>query len=256
MTVLTQAMAAGTPGRLAPYSYQPRPSAAAIYHRAVSGYAAKFDINGRSLRQLEIREGSTDAPRDHVEDLHNLLHGPWRAAIERFDNTVTDADYRAVADLPDTHPRHVAYLDASSAMDTWLACEKRLHEAWMDWSLDLTGTVDIPEPPGPEPVVVEDGHRVPDCTGYCAQDEVCAVELADLGSDKDDQHLVVEVYAEPDEPVKAVVFTFGLASDATLLRTTDPAELQRKADELHQFASRINHAAYVLDQLQKREATA
>jgi hypothetical protein len=137
-------------------------------------------------------------------------------------------------------------------MDAWLAARDRLHVAWMDWSLDLTGTVEIADPPGPDPVEVEDGHRVPDCTGWCAQDDVCAVELADLGAD-DDNHLVVEVYAEPDEPVKAVVFTFGYTSDATLLRTTDPAELRRKADDFHQFASRINHAAYVLEQLHKQE---
>lgn len=254
MTVLTQAMAAGIPGRLAPYRYENRPSAVDIYHRATSGYVAKFDdLSGHFLRQMEIRTGNTDAPREHVEDLHNVLHGPWKWAIERFDNTVTDADYLAVAGLPADDPRLVAYLAASSAMDTWLACEKRLHEAWMDWSLDLTGTVEIPEQPDPEPVIPDEGHRVPDCSGHCAQDDVCAVELADLGTGENGR-LVVEVYAEPGEPVKAVVFTFGVAADATLLRTNDPTELRSKADELHQLASRVNHAAYVLDQLQKREA--
>jgi hypothetical protein len=247
-------MAAGIPGRLAPYRYETRPSAVDVFHRATAGYIRKFEeLSGHFLRQLEIRTGSTDEPRDLVEDLYNVLHGPYREAIERFENTVTDADYLAVAGLPADDPRLTAYVAAFSAMDTWLACEKRLHAAWMDWSLDLTGTVEIPEQPGPDPVVPDDGHRVPDCTGHCAQDEVCSVELADLGAGEDGR-LVVEVYAEPGEPVKAVVFAFNVASDATLLRTTDPAELRTKADELHQLASRVNHAAYVLDQLQKREA--
>jgi len=254
VTVLTLAQAAGIPGRLAPYRYVPAPSPVEVYNRATAGYAKKYEVSGHSLRRLEIESGSTDEPRDHVEDLYNLLHGPWKQAIARFDATVTAADYQAVAGLPWDDPRSIAFRNASSAMDTWLACEKRLHEAWMDWSLDLTGTVEVLDLPGPDPVVVEEGHRVPDCTGFCAQDDVCAAELADLGTDEDGR-LVVEVYAEPDEPVKAVVFTFDLKSDTTVLRTADPDELRRKADEFHQFASRMNHAAYVLDQLQKQEGT-
>ncbi|MFD5050845.1 hypothetical protein ACFWMH_10440 [Streptomyces tendae] len=254
MTVLTNAVAAGIPGRLAPYRYATLPAAVDTYLKTTAGYEARFDnLSGHSLRRLEIRTGNTDEPRDLVEELHTVLHGPWKWAIDRFDDTVTPADFEAVAHLPWDHPHTIAYRKASSAMDTWHACKTRLYEAWMDWSLDLTGTVEIPDPPGPDPVEVEDGHRVPDCTGHCAQDETCSAELADLGNDTDG-HLVAEIYAEPGKPVQAVVFTFDLRNDTTLLRTDDPAKLRAQADRFHEFASRISYGAYILDQLKKREA--
>ncbi|MFJ6293237.1 hypothetical protein ACIQJX_07735 [Streptomyces griseoviridis] len=253
MTVLTRAMAAGTPGRLAPYSHTTRTDAVSRYLLETAGYQARFDgLTGHSLRRLEIRTGNTDAPRDLVETLHAVLHGPWKWAIDRFEENVTGADFTAVAHLPWDHPRTIAYRKASSSMDTWHACKESLHEAWMDWSLDLTGTVEIPDPPGPDPVEVENGHRVPDCTGYCIQDGVCTTEVADLGDDTSG-HLVTEVYAAPGEPVKAVVFAFDFASDATLLRTDDPAKLQKTGDLFHQFASRISYAAHILEQLQQKE---
>lgn len=130
---------------------------------------------------------------------------------------------------------------------------QELNAAYVDWAFDLTGTVPAPDHPLPPPVVPDEGHRVPDCTGFCVQDDVCAVVVADLEMVGGGQ-LVAEVYAEPGEPVKAVVFTYDLNSDATLLRSADPAELRRKADEFYRFAGRIEHAAYVLEQLQKGEA--
>jgi hypothetical protein len=85
------------------------------------------------------------------------------------------------------------------------------------------------------------------------QDDVCASEMADLPV-AEGGHLVAELYAEQGEQPKVVVFAFNAAADATLLRTSDPAELRRKADEFHRFANRLDHAAHVLDQIQQQEA--
>ncbi|RPE44129.1 hypothetical protein EDD90_7359 [Streptomyces sp. Ag109_O5-1] len=252
MTVLTQATAAGIPGRLAPYRFTHRVDTVSLYLLETAGYAARFDgLTGDSLRQLETAQ-DPEAVQNHAESLYGTLES-WKKAIDRFDTTVTSADFDRIRHLPDTDPRRVGYLTANTAIDRWLACREQLHAAFLDWALDLTGTVEVPEPPGPEPVIPDEGHRVPDCTGYCVEDDVCAVEVGDLGTD-DGGHLVVEVYAEPGEPVKAVLFTYDLSSDATLLRTSDPAEVRRKADELYRFAGQVDRAAHVLDQLQKREA--
>lgn len=253
MTVLTNAVAAGIPGRLAPYRYEIAPSPVDVYLDATAGIEALFaEISGDYYRDLETRTRNTDAPRERTEYLLGKLD-VWKKAIDRFDDTVTGADFAKIRHLPDTDSRRIGYLAANTAIDRWLACREKLHAAFIDWSLDLTGTVEIPDPPGPDPVEVEDGHRVPDCTGHCAQDETCSAELADLGNDTDG-HLVAEIYAEPGKPVQAVVFTFDLRNDTTLLRTDDPAELRRKADEFYQFAGGIERAAYVLDQLKKQEA--
>ncbi|MEU9285995.1 hypothetical protein AB0D57_15025 [Streptomyces sp. NPDC048275] len=255
MTVLTNAVAAGIPGRLATYRYTHRVDVVSLYLMETAGYEARFaGLTGDSLRQLETDTRNTDAPHDHVEYLNDTLTA-WKGAIDAFDQAVTAADFEAIAHLPWDHPRTLGYCKASSAMDTWHACREAMHTAFLDWSLDLTGTVSIDEPSGPAPVIVADAHRVPDCTGYCVQDKVCATELADLPLD-DDGHLVVELYAEPDELARVVVFAFGLSADFTALRTSDPAELSRTADKFYRFAGRIEHAAYVLDEIQQREADA
>lgn len=254
MSILTQAMAAGTPGRLAPYSYTTRVDAVSLYLLETAGYEARFDgLSGDSLRQLETDTQNTDAPHERVHYLHDTLTA-WKGAIDAFDQTATDADYQAVANLPWDHPRTVAYRTASSAMDTWHACRETLHTAFMDWSFDLTGTVPVDwEPPATEPVAVPDGHRVPDCTGYCVQDQVCAVELADMPADGDG-HLVVELYAEPDQPATVVAFTFDLKADTTLLRTSDSTQVKALADKFYRLGNDLTRAAHILQQLQEREA--
>lgn len=253
MTVLTNAVAAGTPGRLAPYRYTPYSIAVFLYHLETAGFEARFNgLTGDSLRQLEVDTRDTSAPSSHAEYLHDTLTA-WKGAIEDFDRSVTDADYRAVAGLPWDHPRTIAYRSASSAMDTWHACREKLHAAFIDWSLDLTGTIDVPEPAGLDPVVVADGHRVPDCTGHCAADGCCSAEIGSINVDHAGE-LVVELYADEGDQPTGVVYTFDADHDGTLLRTTNPAELRRKADEFYRFAGRIEQAAHVLDQLQQREA--
>lgn len=253
MTVLTHAMVAGLPGFLAPYRYTTRIDAVSLYLMETAGYEARFhDLTGDSLRQIETGTGDTDAPHRHVEYLNDTLTA-WKGAIDAFDTAVTVADYEAVAHLPWNHPRTAAYHKASSAMDRWHACREAMHTAFMDWSFDLTGTVPVEYDPEPEPVVVPDGHRVPDCTGHCAQDEVCATELADLATEEDG-HLVVELYAEPDQPAQVVVFTFDLKTDATILRTDDPAKLQALADKFFKLGNDLIGAAHTLDQIRRQEA--
>lgn len=222
MTVLTNAVAAGLPGRLAPYRYMPSIDPARF--RGLTSdvlFALEYGPDGLGA--------DTGAPQEYVEQLLLVL-ADWRQRL--LDGRRADAGaYRA-------------------ALDT-------VREAWLQYSFRWDGGPDIPYPfdlPDTKPkAVVEDGHRVPDCTGHCAQDETCSTELADLGDDTDG-HLVAEVYAEPGQPVQAVVFTFGLRGDTTLLRTDDPAKLRAQADRLHEFASRISYGAHILDQLKKREA--
>lgn len=253
MTVLTQAMAAGIPGRLAPYSYVLAPTPVDVYLKSTAGFEARFNgLSGDSLRRLETDTKDTDAPASRAEYLHDTLTS-WKQAIDRFDETVTGREFAAIRNLPDDDARRVGYLAASSAMDTWLACRERLHAAFLDWSLDLTGTVEVPEPAGPEPVVVADGHRVPDCTGYCAQDDVCSASVAEVALGENGQ-LCVEIAAYPGEKPRAAVFAFNVSADEVHLRTSDPAEIRRKADELYRFAGQVDRAAYVLDQIQKRES--
>lgn len=251
MTVLTQAMAAGNPGRLAPYSYTLAPSPVDVYLKATAGYEARFNgLSGDSLRRLETAKG-TDAPQNRAEYLHDTLEN-WKKAIDRFDETVTDADFARVRHLPQDDARLVAYLTASTGMDTWLRCREALHAAFLDWALDLTGTVEVPEPKGPDPVDVADGHRVPGCTGWCEQDDVCSSELASMPIGENGQ-LCIEVAAYPGEKPRVSLFAFNVSADEVHLRTPDPAEIRRKADELYRFAGQLEGAAHVLEQLHKRE---
>ncbi|MER7963576.1 hypothetical protein [Streptomyces ardesiacus] len=253
MTVLTNAVAASIPGRLAPYRYDIAPSPVDVYLDATAGIEALFtEISGDYFRNLETRTRNTDAPRERTEYLLGKLD-VWKKAIDRFDDTVTGADFAKIRHLPDTDSRRIGYLAANTAIDRWLACRKKLHAAFIDWSFDLTGTVDVPEPAGPAPVIVAEGHRVPGCTGHCAADGCCSAELGSINVDETAE-LVIELYADEGDQPTGVVYTFDAHHDGTLLRTSNPAELRRKADEFYQFAGRIDQAAYVLDQLQKREA--
>ncbi|MGW0647858.1 hypothetical protein ACWD4T_03480 [Streptomyces umbrinus] len=252
MSVLTRAMAAGIPGRLAPYSYVIAATPVDVYLKTTAGFEGRFNgLSGDSLRRLEIAKG-TDAPQRRAEYLNYTLE-VWTEAINQFDTNVTDADFARIRHLPEDDPRRTGYLTANTAMDTWLACRERLHAAFLDWSLDLTGTVEIPEPAGPEPVVVAEGHRVPDCTGYCTQDDVCSASVAEVALGENGQ-LCVEIAAYPGEKPRVAVFAFNVSADEVHLRTTDPAEIRRKADELYRFAGQVDRAAYVLEQLQKRES--
>ncbi|MFD7709517.1 hypothetical protein [Streptomyces sp. NPDC059786] len=252
MSVVTREQAAGLPGRLATCSYVPAPGPVDVYLKATAGYEALFaEISGDYFRRLETETGDTSAPTERTEYLHNKLE-TWKQAIDRFDTTVTDADFAAIRHLPEHDPRRVGYLTANTAMDTWLACRDKLLSAFLDWSLDLTGTVHVPEPPGPDPVVVADGHRVPDCVGWCDSDDICSTQIASVPMGEEGE-LCLEVAAYPGKKARASVFAFNVSSDEVHLRTDDPAALVKFADQLHQFAGRIEHAAHVLQQLHQRE---
>ncbi|MFG3586580.1 hypothetical protein [Streptomyces sp. NPDC047990] len=224
MTVLTHEQAAGTPGRLASYRFT---------HRV--DFPARFASHSSdALFELEYGPDGTgtdcDAPQQYTEkQLVDLA--TWRRLL--VSGARTDA---------------AAY---RTALDT-------VREAWMQYSFryidgpDLPYPFDLPET-RPESVIVEDGHRVPDCEGWCQRGDACSTAVAEHTVDGHGR-LICELYAAPGEPTKAVVFTHDLKADATLLRTSDPAALQTLASEFYRFAGRIEHAAYVLGQIQQQEA--
>ncbi|MFD5111472.1 hypothetical protein ACFWNG_04005 [Streptomyces sp. NPDC058391] len=228
-------------------------SPAEVYVKATAGYAARFwGLTGDTLRAIEEREDSTAAD-DHVGNALLPLLADWKQHLARFEATVTDADEKAVRGLPEGDPRMVAWRTANTGMDAYLKAREALHAAYVDWSFDLTGTVEIPEAPRPEPVVVGDGCRVPDCEGWGHRDDdesECSTVLAEMPLGNGGS-LNVDLVALGDEKPYVAVFSFNVQSDETHTRTSDPAELQRIADRFHAFAGQIDHAAYVLTQLPK-----
>lgn len=99
---------------------------------------------------------------------------------------------------------------------------------------------------------VSDGHRVPGCEGHY-DDGTCSTEIADVAI-SDLAQLVIELYADPGEPAKLVAFTFDRKADATILRTSDPAQVQALADKFHEIGNDLVRAARVLGEINKREA--
>ncbi|MFK4797822.1 hypothetical protein ACI3K5_03900 [Streptomyces sp. MPA0124] len=223
MTVLTNAVAAGIPGRLAPYRHTPRIDIARF--RGLTSdvlFALEYGPDGEG--------GDTDAPQEYIEQLLVIL-ADWRQRL--LDGTRSDAG-------------------------TYQAALNTTREAWLQYSFRWDGGPDLPYPfdlatTVPNPVVVQDGHRVPDCDGWCQRGDMCSTPVTEQALPGGGR-IITELYADEGQPVTAVVFTDDLAAHAALLRTTDPAQLEALADRFHALGNDLIHAAHVLTETQKREA--
>ncbi|MEV7427030.1 hypothetical protein [Streptomyces sp. NPDC091212] len=229
------------------------PGPVEVYVKATAGYAARFEgLTGDTLRAIEEseREGTTAAD-DHVRCVLLPLLANWKRHLDRFEATVTDADEQAVQGLPETDPRRIAWRTANTGVDAYLKAREATRAAYVDWSFDLTGTVDIPESPQPAPVVIEPGCRVPNCEGRGHRDDdetECSTVLAEMPLGEGGS-LNADLVALGDEKPYVAVFSFEIQSNETHTRTSDPAELHRLADRFYGFAGQLDAAAHVLTQL-------
>lgn len=236
--------------RTAEYTAPAAPSAAEVYVSKAGDFPSRFEpVTGDYLRAIE-RAGSTELVSEEMERLLAEL-ADWRRHLDRFEATVTDADEKAVQGLPDTHPALIAWRAANAGIDAWLKAREATHAAYVDWSFDLTGTVEIEDSPSPALVVVKDGCRVPDCErrGHTDDsDTECSTVLGEMPLG-DGGSLNADLIALGDEKPYVAVFSFNVQSDETHTQTSDPVELQCIADQFHVFANQLDHAAYVLTQL-------
>ncbi|MFI9059824.1 hypothetical protein ACIGXQ_35700 [Streptomyces anulatus] len=181
------------------------PSPAEVYVKATAGYAARFEgLTGDSLRALETLHGS-EAPTDHINPLLGTL-ADWKQHLDRFEATVTDADENAVEGLPENDPRRITWRAASTGMDAFLKAQAAVHGAYVDWSFDLTGTVEIDWTPPAAPVIPE-GCRIPGCDQHWHSDGLCVAQLGELPFDEGSS-VPIELTSPEDESPYIVAYAF------------------------------------------------
>lgn len=212
-----------------------------VYLKATAGYAARFEgLTGDALRATESVHG-TDAPGDRVIPLLAILDD-WKQHLDRFDATVTDADEKAVQGLPEDDPRRIVWRAASTGMDAFLKAQAAVHGAYVDWSFDLTGTVEIDEGPRPVAPVIPDGCRIPGCDGHWHYDDTCVAELGELPFDEGSS-LPIELAAPEGKPVHIVAFAFEPTAMNLRAQITTRSDAAAFAKALRDAADAVDEAA-------------
>ncbi|MGW6287841.1 hypothetical protein [Streptomyces sp. NPDC055107] len=182
------------------------PAPAEVYVTATAGYAARFEgLTGDSLRALETVHGS-EAPTDHINPLLATL-ADWKQHLDRFEATATEAHEKAVEGLPEDDPRRSAWRAANTGMDAFLKAQAAVHGAYVDWSFDLTGTVEINDGPLPAAPVIADGCRIPGCDQHWHSDGLCVATLGELPFDEGSS-VPIELTSPEDEAPYIVAYAF------------------------------------------------
>lgn len=217
------------------------PAPAEVYVKATAGYAARFEgLTGDSLRALETIHGS-EAPTDRIAPLLDTL-AAWRQHLDRFEVTVTDADEKAVEGLPEDNPRRVAWRAASTGMDAFLKAQAAVHGAYVDWSFDLTGTVEIDDGPLPTAPVIADGCRIPSCDGHWHYDGLCVAQLGELPFDEGSS-VPIELTSPEDEPPYIVAYAFDPVAMNMRRQMNTRADAVAFAKALRDAADAVDEAA-------------
>lgn len=217
------------------------PAAAQVYVKATVGYAARFEgLTGESLRDLETEHG-TDAPGDHIAPLLDTL-ADWKRHVDRFEAAVTDADEKAVEGLPETDRRRIVWRVANTGMDAFLKAQAAVHGAYIDWSFDLTGTVEINDGPRPAAPVVKDGCSIPECDQRWHYDGLCVAELSELPFDEGSS-LPIELSATEGQPARILAYAFEPKSMGLRREITTQADAAAFAKALRDAADAVDEAA-------------
>ncbi|MEU2800264.1 hypothetical protein [Streptomyces sp. NPDC007117] len=217
------------------------PAPAEVYVNATAGYAARFEgLTGDSLRALETAHGS-EAPTDHIAPLLDTL-ADWKQALDRFEATVTDADEKAVEGLPEGDPRRVAWRAASTGMDAFLKAQAAVHGAYVDWSFDLTGTVEIDDGPLPAAPVIPEGCRIPGCDQHWHYDGLCVATLGELRFDEGSS-LPIELTSPDDAAPYIVAYAFDPVAMNMRLQMNTQADAVAFAKALRDAADAVDDAA-------------
>lgn len=217
------------------------PAPAEVYVKATAGYAARFEgLTGDSLRALETIHGS-EAPTDHINPLLDTL-ADWRQHLDRFEATVTDADEKTVEGLPEDDPRRITWRAASTGMDAFLKAQAAVHGAYVDWSFDLTGTVEINDGPLPAAPVIPEGCRIPGCDGHWHYDDACVAELGELPFDEGSS-LPIELASPEGKPAHIVAFAFEPRSMNLRRQMNTQADAVAFAKALRDAADAVDEAA-------------
>ncbi|WP_329220337.1 hypothetical protein [Streptomyces microflavus] len=216
------------------------PAPAEVYVKATAGYAARFEgLTGDSLRALE-NEQDTDAVNDHINPLLDTLYD-WKQALDRFEATVTDADERAVEGLPEDDPRRITWRAASTGMDAFLKAQAAVHGAYVDWSFDLTGSVEIDWTPPAAPVI-PDGCRIPGCDQHWHSDGLCVATLGELPFDEGSS-VPIELTSPEDEAPYIVAYAFDPVALNMRRQMNTQAEAVAFAKALRDAADAVDEAA-------------
>ncbi|MFB7555317.1 hypothetical protein [Streptomyces brevispora] len=217
------------------------PSAAEVYVKATAGYAARFEgLTGDGLRRIEETQ-DTEAANNHIAGLLPVLDD-WEQHLNQFEAAVTGADEKAVQGLPDSDPRRVAWRIANTGMDAFLKAQAAVHSAYVDWSFDLTGTVEINDGPRPAAPVIPDGCRVPGCDQRWHYDGLCVAELGELPFDEGSS-LPIELTSPEDKPAHIVAFAFEPISMNLRREMTTQADAVAFAKALRDAADAVDEAA-------------
>ncbi|MFH9768489.1 hypothetical protein ACH4N4_19330 [Streptomyces microflavus] len=217
------------------------PAPAEVYVKATAGYAARFEgLTGDSLRALETIHGS-EAPTDRITPLLDTL-AAWKQHLDRFEATVTDADEKTVEGLPEDDPRRVAWRAASTGMDAFLKAQAAVHGAYVDWSFDLTGTVEINDGPLPTAPVIADGCRIPGCDQHWHSDGLCVAQLGELPFDEGSS-VPIELTSPEDEAPYIVAYAFDPVALNMRRQMNTQADAVAFAKALRDAADAVDEAA-------------
>ncbi|WP_097934719.1 MULTISPECIES: hypothetical protein [unclassified Streptomyces] len=213
---------------------------AEVYVNATAGYAARFEgLTGDSLRALETLHGS-EAPTDHINPLLGTL-ADWKQHLDRFEAAVTDADEKAVEGLPEGDPRRITWRAASTGMDAFLKAQVAVHGAYVDWSFDLTASVEIDWAPPAAPVVSE-GCRIPGCDQHWHYDGLYVAQLGELPFDEGSS-LPIELTSPEDEPPYIVAYAFDPVAMNMRRQMNTQADAVAFAKALRDAADAVDEAA-------------
>ncbi|MEU9183337.1 hypothetical protein AB0D14_01965 [Streptomyces sp. NPDC048484] len=192
------------------------PAPAEVYVKEAGHYPAQFaDLNGESLRTIE-RASSTEAVSEFVKaQLADL--DTWQRHYEQYDRAmvgeVDQAARAAVQGLPWDDPQVQTLLNAERGQTEIQQARDILNAAYVDWSFDLTGTVEIPEPARPASPVIAEGCRIPGCDGTWHYDDgICVASLGEVRFEGEDVALPAELVAPADGPRHIVAFAYNMTS--------------------------------------------
>ncbi|MFJ6235078.1 hypothetical protein ACIQH0_13330 [Streptomyces griseus] len=235
MTQTTTEAAQDTLGRPAPEL-----SPAEVYVKATAGFAARFEgLTGDSLRALETEQG-IEAVDDHINPLLDTLYD-WKQALDQFEAAITDADEKAVKGLPEDDPRRITWRAASTGMDAFLKAQAAVHGAYVDWSFDLTGSVEIDWTPPAAPVIAE-GCRIPGCDQHWHYDGLCVAKLGELPF-AEGSSVPIELTSPEDGPPYIVAYAFDPVALSIRREITTQGDAVAFAKALRDAADAVDDAA-------------
>lgn len=217
-----------------------------VYIKETDSYAARFEnITGDMLRDLE-RQYSTEASTDFVtERLADLA--AWKQSIDRYATVmvgdVDQAERAAVQGLPWDDPKVLAWLQAERGGEDYASARDDLNAAYVDWSFDLSGTVDVPDVPRPPAPVIAEGCRIPGCDRSWHYDGVCVVQLGEVKFDGTDCALPAELADPVDGPRSIVAFGYDMEALNLRREMRDRVSARNFAGELRALADSIDDAS-------------